>query len=198
VAEHYFSSSPAVASDPKTVRLSIAGSELLLETDTGIFSHDRVDPGTEVLLRVIPSPPPSGTLLDLGCGYGPIAIYVALQAPGSRVHAIDINERAVEVTTRNALTAGASNVIASIPAAIDETATFEAIYCNPPIRVGKAALHEMLDQWLNRLAPAGTAYLVVQKHLGADSLAAWLREQGFQVERIASKRAYRVLAVSRT
>lgn len=197
MVEHYFSNSPAVASDPKTVLLRIGERELVLETDTGIFSHDRVDPGTEILLRTIPQPP-SGNLLDLGCGYGPIAVLVALEAPASKVYAIDVNQRALDMTRHNSAAIGVDNVVTSLPAGIDADLTFDAIYCNPPIRVGKSALHEMLEQWIKRLSPAGTAYLVAQKHLGADSLADWLREQGYRVERMASKRAYRVLAVSKT
>lgn len=197
MAEHYFSTSPVVASDPKTVPMRVGDREVLLETDTGIFSHDRIDPGTQILLKSIPQPPSVGNLLDLGCGYGPIAIHVALSSPASRVYAVDINERALEVTKRNAVATGATNVSRATPAAMDDDVAFDAIYCNPPIRVGKAVLHEMLERWLQRLTPSGTAYLVVQKHLGADSLADWLREQTYHVERIASKRAYRVLAVSK-
>jgi 16S rRNA (guanine1207-N2)-methyltransferase len=197
MAEHYFTASPAVASDPKTVRMRIGEREVSLETDTGIFSHDRVDPGTDVLLRTIPLPPPAGNLLDLGCGYGPIAIYVALAAPASRVYAVDINERAVEVTKRNAIAIGAPNVLAGTPAGVEAELTFDAIYCNPPIRVGKSVLHELLQRWIARLSPEGIAYLVVQKHLGSDSLADWLRDEGYHVKRVASKRAYRVLAVSK-
>jgi 16S rRNA (guanine1207-N2)-methyltransferase len=194
-SDHYFSNAPSVASNPKTVQMLVAGSEVTLETDAGIFSHDRIDPGTQVLLRTVPVPPPSGNLLDLGCGYGPIAIYIALQAPGALVYAVDINERALEVARRNAESNGATNVRTHLPEEIDPDLRLDAIYCNPPIRVGKAALHEMLELWLNRLSPAGTAYLVVQKHLGSDSLAEWLRESGYEVERLASKRAYRVFAV---
>jgi len=197
VVEHYFTSSPVVASDPKTVPMRLGDREVILQTDTGIFSHDRIDPGTQILLRNIPQPPPAGNLLDLGCGYGPIAIHVALSAPSARVYAVDINERALEMTRRNAAATGAANVLTATPAEVDDQIAFEAIYCNPPIRVGKSVLHEMLERWIQRLTPSGTAYLVVQKHLGADSLADWLREQGYRVERIASKRAYRVLAVSR-
>jgi 16S rRNA (guanine1207-N2)-methyltransferase len=193
--DHYFSSSPAAESHPKTVRMPAGDREVILDTDAGIFSRDRIDRGTDVLLRTVPTPPPAGNLLDLGCGYGPIAVAVALRSPGSRVYAVDINERAVEITRRNAAANGALNLEAGAPGGIDATLRFDAIYCNPPIRVGKAALHRLLQEWLERLTPAGTAYLVVQKHLGSDSLAEWLREMGYEVERLASKRAYRVLAV---
>jgi len=76
-------------------------------------------------------------------------------------------------------------------------AVFDTIWSNPPIRVGKAALHDLLGAWLPRLAPAGEAWLVVQRHLGADSLAVWLADQGWgEVEKVASAKGFRVLRVT--
>ena len=78
---------------------------------------------------------------------------------------------------------------------IPDDLQFEAIYSNPPVRIGKAALHELLLTWLRRLRPGGSAYFVVQRNLGADSLAAWLGTEGFQVQRLKAKKGYRVLVV---
>ena len=168
-----------------------------LETDAGVFSAGRVDPGTRVLLAEAPAPP-AGDLLDLGCGYGPIALALALLAPAARVWAVDVNERALELTRHNARSAGAGNVAACRPEEVPADLEFAAIYSNPPVRVGKPALHELLLTWLGRLRPDGAAYLVVQSHLGSDSLARWLRDQGYDVSRLASKNAYRVLRVAET
>ena len=192
---HYFEARPAVASKPRTVRLHLPDLEVDLQADRGVFGFKGVDLGTEVLLREAPAPPVSGELLDLGSGYGPIAIALARRAPGARVWAVDVNERAVELTRANAAAAGVANVTAVAPDAVPPDVRFEAIYSNPPVRVGKRPLHELLETWLPRLRPEGVAYLVVQRNLGSDSLAAWLAEQGWRVGRIKSKKGYRILEV---
>jgi len=140
-------------------------------------------------------PPSTGDLLDLGCGYGPIAIALAARAPNARVWAVDVNERALALTIANAEAAGLSNVRAVTPEAVPQRVRFAAIYTNPPVRIGKTALHELLSSWMARLEPAGAAWLVVQRHLGSDSLARWLDEHGHTVSRFASERGYRVLEV---
>jgi 16S rRNA (guanine1207-N2)-methyltransferase len=192
---HYFDPAPVVESKPRTVHLHVGELALELKADRGVFGSRGVDLGTLVLLREAPPPPQRGEILDLGSGYGPIAIAIARQAPGARVWAVDVNERAIELTKSNALAADVPNVIASSPDEVPDDVLFEAIYSNPPVRVGKAALHELLLRWLPRLRPDGRAYLVVQRNLGADSLAAWLATQGFEVTRLKSKKGYRVLEV---
>lgn len=170
---------------------------LKLRTDAGVFSGDRVDHGTRVLLSEAPPPPARGELLDLGSGYGPIALALATRAPQARIWAVDTNERALELTRLNTDSAGLENVVACRPEELPAGLEFNAIYSNPPVRIGKAALHELLLTWLARLRTGAAAYLVVQTHLGSDSLARWLAEQGFEVQRLASKSSYRVLQVRR-
>ncbi|MFI7689645.1 class I SAM-dependent methyltransferase [Nonomuraea sp. NPDC049655] len=194
---HYFSERPETASRPGSVDLVLPDLHLRLETDRGVFSPDRVDVGTRALLESVPPPPQEGDLLDLGCGYGPIALTMASRAPGATVWAVDVNRRSLELTGRNAQTAGLYKVR---PVHVDEVpddVKFRAIWSNPAIRIGKPALHEMLTRWLTRLTPDGVAYLVVQKHLGSDSLQRWLGEQGWQASREASRAAYRILKVAR-
>jgi 16S rRNA (guanine1207-N2)-methyltransferase len=194
-AGHYFDPEPTAASRPTTVRLDLPDHSLTLTTDRGVFSADRVDPGTKYLLLEAPSPPPSGTFVDLGCGYGPIACTLALRAPAAEVWAIDVNERALGLCRRNAETLGLANVRTAKPGGAPVLAV-DVLWSNPPIRIGKAALHELLGSWLDRLAPSGTALLVVQKHLGADSLQRWLDESGWAAERIGSRTGYRLLQVT--
>ena len=191
--DHYFTPEPGSPSRPLPLRAALPDRMLDLVSDRGVFAHGRLDRGTEILLRSIPPPPSGGELLDLGCGYGPIAITVALRAPGARVWAIDINRRARELTIRNAEACAAANVTVAAPEDVPADVRFAAVYSNPPVRLGKAALHALLETWLRRLAPDGVAYLVVQRHLGADTLARWLTEQGFDVRRLRSRQGYRVL-----
>jgi 16S rRNA (guanine1207-N2)-methyltransferase len=192
---HYFDPRPAVASRPRTVRLRLGDLDLELQADRGVFGSRGVDLGTMVLLREAPAAPADGQILDLGCGYGPIAVALALRSPGARVWAVDINERAVELARENAVAAKASNVTAVGPDGVPPDVRFDAIYSNPPVRVGKAPLHKLLLRWFARLNPGGAAYLVVQRNLGSDSLATWLATQGFLVARLKSKKGYRVLEV---
>jgi 16S rRNA (guanine1207-N2)-methyltransferase len=190
----YFEERPAAASDPDAVELTIGDRTLTLGTDAGVFSRHRVDPGTAVLLRKAPPPPASGVALDLGCGYGPIACALAAQSPALEVWATDVNERARELAARNAAGNGLTGVTVAAPDDVPAALRFDVIYSNPPVRVGKEAMDALLDRWLHRLVEGtGRAYLVVQRHLGADSLQRRLQADGFDTHRLASSKGYRVL-----
>jgi len=173
-----------------------AGDRFALRTDAGTFSPRRLDLGTALLLGSAPAPPPTGTFLDLGCGYGPLALSLARRSPGARVVAVDVNERSRELCAANAAALGCANVEVAAPGDVDPARRFDLVWSNPPIRIGKDALHELLGTWLARLTPTGRAVLVVGRNLGADSLQRWLVEQGFAAERLASKKGYRLLGVS--
>lgn len=194
---HYFSADPHGASAPQRVTVRARGTEITLHTDTGVFSKDRLDPGTKVLLDLAPPPEAEGALLDLGCGYGPIAATLAAAHPDRPVWAVDVNTRALELVRRNATALGLDNLRACLPDEVPVAQRFGGIYSNPPIRIGKAELHALLVRWLGTLSHDGAAYLVVQRNLGADSLASWLGTQGFPIERLGSRRGYRVLRADR-
>lgn len=197
-AEHYFTSEPTAAAAERTVTLAVAGRQLRLTASAGVFSASRVDPGTAVLLRKAPLPRRGGTFLDLGCGYGPISAALASSAPDATVYAVDVNARALELVAANARAVGAGDRIVPVrPDGVPAEVTFDELWSNPPIRVGKPALHAMLTRWLPRLVPGGTAYLVVARNLGADSLHDWLAGEGWPTDRLASQKGYRVLAVRR-
>jgi len=136
---HYFEARPAVPSRPRTVRLRLGELDLELQADRGVFGSKAIDLGTMVLLREAPPPPPRGDVLDLGSGYGPIAIFLARRAPEARVWAVDVNERAVELTRANAAAAGAPNVSVAKPDEVPAEVRFDAIYSNPPVRDAVAA-----------------------------------------------------------
>jgi 16S rRNA (guanine1207-N2)-methyltransferase len=197
VPDHYFTAEPSAASRPEPVELSLPDMQLTLTADRGVFSGGRVDPGTLALLKESPHPPPAGDLLDLGCGYGPIACALARRSPAATVWAVDVNSRALELTTENAASLGLANVKTAGPDGVPPGVVFRGIWSNPPIRVGKEALHELLATWLARLDAGASAWLVVHRHLGSDSLAQWLGGNGWTVRRAASKSGYRVLEVAR-
>lgn len=195
--DHYFSSSPRGDLKPRTIRVRLAGREVEVDTAAGVFSPGHIDQGTQILLRTVPTAPESGDVLDLGCGWGPIALTLALTSPHAKVWAIDVNERALDLVRSNAEKLSIPNIIASLPADIPDQVRFRTIWSNPPIRVGKAELHRMLDEWLPRMTPDGDAWLVVAKQLGADSLHRWLEEErGWAVSREETAKGFRVLRVT--
>lgn len=196
-SDHYFTAQPASDDERRTRTVRLAGRELEVEVAPGVFSPGGVDKGTAVLLDRAPAPPPSGNLLDLGCGWGPITISLALAAPHATVWAVDVNERALDLVRRNAERLGLDNVRAALPGDVPEELEFDACWSNPPIRVGKQVLHDLLTRWLPRLAGGAEAWLVVQKNLGSDSLARWITDAlGRQVDREASTKGFRLLRVT--
>lgn len=205
--DHYFSAKPASADERRTLSVTLDGRDFTLETAPGVFSPGRVDLGTTVLLDTVGAPP-AGQVLDLGCGWGPIALTAALREPGATVTAVDVNERALDLLSRNvarvAATADLAAVTPVLADAVDPDLRFDAIWSNPPIRIGKEALHLLLATWLPRLVPDAEAWLVVQKNLGSDSLAAWIADQiddagvpWGTVEKVRSSKGFRVLVFTR-
>lgn len=197
--EHYFTAEPTTPIERREVLFDVAGREFRLAAAGGVFSAGRLDPGTAVLLRKAPLPGPGdgGPMLDLGCGYGPIAVVLAAVSKAT-VYAVDVNRRALDLARDNAVAAGVGGrIVPATPDEVPDDVRFAQIWSNPPIRVGKAELHAMLDRWLVRLAPGGVAWLVVARNLGGDSLHRWLVERSWTVDRHASQKGYRVLKVTR-
>lgn len=197
MSNQYFEKDPKVASRPRTLNLRFGNVTAELRSDSGVFSAEDIDQGTAILLQKAPVPPRTGHLLDLGCGYGPIAIALALRSPAATVWAVDINERALELTRTNAELNRLTNINVVRPGEVPNEQRFDAIYSNPPIRIGKSALHELLSRWLSRLSDDGKAWLVVQRYLGSDSLVKWMIGEGFSASRLSSTSGYRIIEVGR-
>ncbi|HET6561571.1 MAG TPA: methyltransferase [Marmoricola sp.] len=194
MAEHYFSADPAVPFRRQPVRADVWGHTLVLTSGSGVFAQGRLDVGTAVLFRETTPPATGRTYLDLGCGYGVIAAALAVTRPGAEVWAVDVNERALLLTRENAASLGVGDrVRAAVPDDVPSGQRFDEIWSNPPIRIGKEPLHQLLLTWLPRLAPGGRTVMVVGKNLGADSLQRWLGDQGFPTTRLASAKGFRVL-----
>ena len=196
--DHYFSAEPASPAELRERTVTLAGARRTVHTVGGVFSPDGIDKGTAVLLKDVPPPPAEGTFLDLGCGWGPIALTMSLLSPAATVHAVDVNHRALDLLRRNAAALGCA-VTAMPPQEAPPGVAYDLIWSNPPIRVGKAVLHEMLRTWLPRLAPGGQAWLVVQKNLGADSLLTWLASEfpDLVADRPSTSGGFRLLRVAR-
>jgi 16S rRNA (guanine1207-N2)-methyltransferase len=194
--EHYFSAQPAGEFTPRTLTVPLDGHSVEVVTAGGVFSPSSIDTGTSVLLSAAPAPPPGGDLLDLGCGWGPIALTLALKSPHARVWAVDVNERARDLTRMNAERLDLDNVTVAAPDEVPAGIRFTTIWSNPPIRIGKGELHGLLDDWLPRLDAGSDGWLVVARNLGADSLQRWMEGRyagALQVTRAATSKGFRVL-----
>jgi 16S rRNA G1207 methylase RsmC len=197
---HYFASSPEGPLVPREITVTLNGNKYSVITAGGVFSPEHIDQGTQVLLTHLEKANPSGNFLDIGCGWGPIAIALALHSPKAKIYAIDVNERSLELTKLNVERLGLTNIVVCKPEEVPSNIEFDEIWSNPPIRVGKVVLHEILTLWINRLTSGGTARLVVQKNLGSDSLHKWLIQEfepDFESTRIDTSKTFRVLKVTR-
>jgi 16S rRNA G1207 methylase RsmC len=191
--EHYFTADPSVPFRRVPVTFSAWGHSLSVDSGSGVFAQGRLDVGTAVLFRET-APPAGGRILDLGCGYGAIGLAIARAVPSATVTGMDVNERAVLLANENAVSLGLSSQFSAVTApSVPDDASYDELWSNPPIRIGKAALHELLLMWFARLVPGGRAVMVVSKNLGGDSLQRWLGEQGYPTSRVASAKGFRVL-----
>lgn len=198
--DHYFSEHPESPAVSRTLPFTLPSGPVTVSSSSGVFSPDSLDRGTAVLLDHAP-PPTGSNLLDLGCGWGPLALTMADLNPSATVWAIDVNERARELCRSNAQALGKTGITVVAPEGVPEDTPIDVIWSNPPIRIGKTALHELLSSWLPRLAPGGQAWLVVAKHLGAPSLLTWLTSslgEGFDAERVGRDKGFWVIRVTKT
>lgn len=191
---HYFTNDPAREPQPTELTVNLQGRSLTVTSDQGIFSQDRLDKGTKVLLNHVPEPPAQGVFVDVGCGWGPITLALAFASPDAKVFGVDVNDRARELTALNAASHQLTNVTVCAPDEFPDT-PIDVLWSNPPIRIGKANAQKLLSHWLQKLAPTGAAYLVINKNLGSDSYHKWLVGLGYQVERRTSSGGFRVLEV---
>jgi 16S rRNA (guanine1207-N2)-methyltransferase len=166
---HYFTDNADLPSDRKEIRWTFHGHEFIFLTDTGVFSRDRVDYGTGVLLETALSERFTGRLLDLGCGYGVVGIVLKTFYPDTEIEACDINSRSVELAGLN------SNINhASVHTVVSDrfekiTGTFSAILANPPIRAGKETVYGMFQESYDHLEAGGVFLAVVRRQQGAES-----------------------------
>lgn len=201
MSDHYFSESPASPDRRAEKTLTLRGTPFDVQVASGTFSPGGLDRGTAVLLATVPDPPQSGVFVDVGCGWGPLTLALSSHSPDATVFAVDVNQRALELTTINAEKAGCRNVRAITPDQFPENTPIDLLWSNPPIRIGKKALHELLTTWLHRLADTGEAWLVVSKNLGAESLLRWLNaghDGVFTAERMGRDKGFHVILVRKT
>lgn len=196
--EHYFSQQPDSAAKAHDISFSVGGINFQAKSESGTFSVQKLDRGTEILLRSYEEFPVKGNVLDIGCGWGPISLAIAKHQPLTTVWALDVNQRSLRLTAENAKTNNLDNIRSVEAELIPSDLRFSGIWSNPPIRVGKSVLHGLMKSWLPRLEPGASAYLVVQKQLGAESFEKWLALEfpEMQVSRPDQNKGYRVIRVT--
>lgn len=191
--DHYYTQTPTSAHKPGQVDFLWRGAKLVFETDSGVFSRTEIDKGTEILLNALPEEL-TGSLLDMGCGYGVIGVTLGRRYPGLSVVMSDVNERAVELSRRNAQRNGVpARVMQSDGYADVPFQRMDWIVQNPPIRAGKSVIYAMFAEGARRLEPSGELWLVIRKQQGAESAVRYLETLFGLVEAATKKGGFWVL-----
>ncbi len=195
--DHYYTKKPSSDSHQETWQTIINGKDFSYTTDSGVFSKNQIDIGSKVLMTTAETVDfPKGNLLDVGCGYGPIGLYLAKAFPDRQVDMIDINERAIALAKINAKENNISNVeiyASNLFEGVDNK-QFAGIVSNPPIRAGKKVVHAILETAHDYLVEDGYLLIVIQKKQGAPSAKKKMEEVFGNVERINLEKGYWVLA----
>lgn len=192
MSEHYYAKNPKVKSEPKIWSTSLREKMLHLQTDAGVFSKDDVDYGSRLLVEEFLMPEVDGPVLDVGCGYGPIGLTIALSFPNRMIHMVDVNERALELSAKNAERNDVRNVKVYESEALlaVEEFDFVAILTNPPIRAGKQTVFSFYDQAYSKLRASGELWVVIQKKQGAASTEKHLKGLFGNVQTVVKRKGY--------
>lgn len=194
MSDHYYTKIPASHSNPSKTEINLFGDVLSFESDHGVFSKGSLDKGTEILLKSLP--PLSGSLLDLGCGWGPIGIILSKKHPALQVTMVDVNERAVMLSTQNARSNYVSVAVMQSDgfSVLDKNMLFDTIITNPPIRAGKKVIYQWFNQSRDYLLEGGKLYLVIRKQQGAPSALTYLESIFSNVAIIEKESGYWIFA----
>lgn len=197
--EHYYSNNPSSTHDYQEFEVTVRNVTLKLTTDAGVFSKNRLDPGTKLLMEALPLDFEINQVLDLGCGYGPIGLAVAKLLPNATVYMSDVNERAVELGLKNARLNGITNIIIKSGEGFEPfpNQRYDLIITNPPIRAGKQIIYGMVDQAFDALNPGGRLVLVIRTKQGAKSMEAKMNSVFGNVTELEKGGGYRVFGSQR-
>jgi len=195
LTEHYFSNTPSASSNEETFSFELRGQTFRFTSDRGVFSKKEVDFGSRVLIDSFEVNNVKGPILDVGCGYGPIGLTIAKLRPDEQVHMVDVNERALALSEKNAKANGINNVQIYQSSCYSNVKIndFSTILTNPPIRAGKKIVHEILEGAYNHLVEQGELWVVIQKKQGAPSALAKLESLFEEVEVVEKKKGYYII-----
>ena len=204
MAEHYFTVHPESKHDRSQFTVTIKGREFVFQTDAGVFSRERLDPGSRLLIEALELTEVS-VPLDLGCGYGPVGLAISRELPARQVYMSDLNSRAIELTKENARLNGISNVVikqgdglSPWRELLNAGLSFDLVVTNPPLRTGKQTVLELFRDAYHHLTPDGSLWAVIRTNQGAKSYLRELQTIFGQAEVVAIKGGYRVLRAKKT
>ena len=196
---HYFQDDPTLASKERRLSLDIDGKHLEFLSDNGVFSKDKIDEGTIIFLKVLVPLRLSGKILDLGCGYGPIGLTIAITSPDARVDLADINPRAVALCDKNARILGLSQRVTCLQSDIYEKieGPYDSIVVNPPIRAGKVVINQMFTGAKQYLIDGGSLYIVIRRKQGAESALKYLETVFENVSVLHKEKGYWIIRATK-
>ena len=190
---HYYKYDPTLSDDIHTFAYTFRGHTLKFETNSGVFSKERVDFGTNVLLNSLPSLDDTKSVLDVGCGVGIIGICIKKAYPNTSLTMVDINERCVELTSKNSSENAIDAEVILSDMYEKVTGLFDLIVSNPPIRAGKAKVFEVVDGAYKHLNDNGSLICVIQKKQGAESLIKHMEEVFGNCEILNKEKGYYII-----
>ncbi|MBO3282693.1 class I SAM-dependent methyltransferase [Paenibacillus sp. SEL3] len=199
MADHYYSKRPETAHERRSLETVLRGRSYRFVSDSGVFSKQGIDYGSRVLIEAMQLPA-QASVLDVGCGYGPIGLAAAALVPEGHVTMVDINERAVQLAIENAERNGVKNVTVKQSDLFAEVKNerFDVILTNPPIRAGKETVHTIFELAYEHLNEGGTLWVVIQKKQGAPSASAKIESLFGHVEEVTKDKGYRILKAKKS
>lgn len=195
---HYYTNNIDADSKPQQISVTVAGQHFLFQTDIGVFSKGGLDFGTKTLLEALSLEMKTGRVLDVGCGYGPIAIYVA-KTFGLEVDMVDVNERSLNLAILNAKDNGVAKFVNGfVSHCLDQVEKqYEVIITNPPIRAGKEIIFQIYEQSFKHLNVGGELWIVIQKKQGAASTMKKLETMFSVVETVSKEKGYLIIKATK-
>lgn len=192
---HYFENDTNLGSNPRNVEYVFNNVSFTLESDVGVFSKNKLDKGSELLIGTLLPLELGKSLLDLGCGIGVIGLTLAYFHPGLNVVSTDVNTRALGLCSANAATLKLGQRVTVLQSDIytKVEGKFDSIVSNPPIRAGKKVTYEIYRGALTHLIDGGSLYIVIRKQQGALSVKSYLEELFGNVTVLARDKGYYVL-----
>lgn len=198
MSDHYYTNQPQSEHKVKKIKVAVDKVELALKTDTGVFSKDKVDFGSKLLISTFSQYArldEKSQVLELGSGYGPILLALAKQYPAARFTGVELNQRAADLARENSTL----NRITSIEWVNADATTlavspeYDYVVTNPPIRAGKAVIQAFVRKAHDALQDQGELWLVIQKKQGAPSMSAYMEELFGDVEMMVRDKGYWIL-----
>ena len=182
----YFENDESIVSSPVSVTCWAGSKQLRFLTDNGVFSKGAVDDASLLLVRSLP--PLTGRVLDLGCGYGFVGVWLAAKNGSIELVQSDVNRRALALCKENCAANGVSSTVVESDGFAALTGSFDAVVLNPPIHAGKEVCYRLYEQAAQHLGENGALYIVIQKKHGAASTKAKLQELGYSITELYSEK----------